>query len=75
MIAMETLNDIHIFKTNINKPDLAEIHRIFDRAGITRWTVDMEDCDLVLRVVSDQWSENEIGLLVSQHGFLCAPLP
>ena len=69
------LNHIHIFKTNIREENLSLFRKIFGRnKAITQWNVDTEDCDLVLRVVSDELSESEIKALVSQSGFECSDL-
>lgn len=72
---MENLNHIHIFKTNIQKENLGLIGKVFRRhQSIRQWNVDTEDCDLVLRVVSEAMSEDEIAALVTQTGFECCDL-
>lgn len=72
---MESLNHIHIFRTNIQKENLGEIKKVFRKnKAIRQWNVDTEDCDLVLRVVSHELSETDIMTLVVQHGFECADL-
>jgi hypothetical protein len=68
------LAHIHIFKTNIRKENLPDIKKVFSNKSISQWTVDTEDCDLVLRVVSHRFSENEIMQLVLQYGFECEDL-
>jgi hypothetical protein len=69
------LNHIHIFKTNIGKENLREVRKIFSRNKfIQQWNVDTEDCDRVLRIVSEQLSESEIRTMVCHYGFECADL-
>lgn len=68
------LAHIHIFKTNIQKENLGEIKKVFTNHAISNWTVDTEDCDHVLRVVSHEMTESQIIALVSQYGFECADL-
>ena len=69
-----TLSHIHIFKTNIDKENLHEIKNVFKNELIAEWTVDIEDCDRVLRVVSHDLTKAEIMSLVCWHGFECAEL-
>ncbi|MFT3795749.1 hypothetical protein [Flavobacterium sp.] len=72
---MESLNHIHIFRTNIREENLGEIKKVFQKnKAIRQWNVDTEDCDLVLRVVSHELSETDIMALVLQNGFECADL-
>ena len=68
------LAHIHIFKTNIQKENLGDIKKAFRNKSVSQWTVDTEDCDHVLRVVSHEMTESEIIQLVSQYGFECADL-
>ena len=66
---------IHIFKTNVGKKQLPHLEKLLDnQQAITRWNVDTEDCDLVLRVESHQLSESDVRNLVLQCGFECEAL-
>jgi len=68
--------ELFIFRTNIKemlefvrlKRDLEEIR------GIHGCTIDLEDCDKVLRVECENVSIEEIVEKVSGHGFLCQEL-
>jgi len=69
------MEHIHIFKTDITTEKLPIIHQIFCAINsVLQWNVDTEDCDMVLRVVSHELSENDIISLVSGHGFFCQEL-
>ncbi len=67
---------ISIFKTSIGSRE--ELRRIapFLNALMAdmRWTVDIEDCDRILRVESGADSADQIGMVLSSHGFLCINL-
>ncbi|SCX81356.1 hypothetical protein [Flavobacterium caeni] len=70
-----SLDHIHIFKTNIGQADLALVKKLFNPyRTILSWSVDTEDCDLVLRVVSVAYSESQVRALVLQNGFECEVL-
>ena len=70
-----SLDHIHIFKTNIGRADLALVKKLFNPyRTILSWSVDTEDCDLVLRVVSVAYSESQVRALVLQNGFECEVL-
>lgn len=70
------INSIHIFKTNIsNDLDLLKVKSIFDsKLDITSWSVDLEDVDCVLRVVSVIITKEEIINHINQLGFDCREL-
>lgn len=71
----ENLDHIHIYKTNIRTADLQRLAELFRKQpAITSWTVDTEDCDAVLRVISARLSETKIQESVSKAGFFCEPL-
>lgn len=67
---------ISIFKTNIGSKEELRMIAPFLNALISdiRWTVDMEDCDKILRVESGVDGADQIGLLLISHGFLCINL-
>ena len=73
---MENLLQILVFKTTIKTPqDKAKIAPLLDGLPtITRWSVDCEDCDCVLRIEADGVSESEIMVSVQQAGFECEAL-
>lgn len=74
---METnLNSIHVFKTNIGKitPDCT-MHRTLDsHTAIQQWSIDHEDVDCVLRVVSETLQPKAIITLINELGHECQEL-
>ncbi|TDP02243.1 hypothetical protein [Flavobacterium sp. 245] len=74
---METdLNTIHIFKTNISAIDnnCAAHYALNNNQNIEHWSVDCEDVDCVLRVVSEILKPEEIIKIISDLGFECQEL-
>lgn len=67
---------IGIFKTNI--VTLQDKNRVIDavlgRFSATTCTLDLEDCDKVLRVVCQQLEEQHVISFVRSLGFQCAVL-
>lgn len=73
---MEHLLQILVFKTSIKTPqDKEKIAPLLDGLPtITRWSVDCEDCDCVLRIEADGVFKGKIMDLVQQAGFECDEL-
>lgn len=74
---METnLNHIHIFKTNICHVDAQSgLHQMLSsHPEILQWSVDTEDQDCVLRVVSQKLKPNHIAAMITSHGYDCSEL-
>lgn len=69
------IKHILIFKTNIRTPeDKCAVAKIMEAHQICNWTVDQDDIDCVLRIVSPTWTlEKVISLLVSK-GYQCEEL-
>jgi len=74
---MTKLDHIHIFATDIKGfRHGCELPQIFDtHAGISEWSLDAEDVDCVLRVVSPSLTPKQIVQIVRQHGYNCHELP
>ncbi|KIA93561.1 hypothetical protein OC25_12360 [Pedobacter kyungheensis] len=72
----ENFNHILLFKTNITSemanPSLCSL--LNNNPGINSWTVDHEDIDRVLRIVSYTLSHAEIIHLLTSHGYECCEL-
>ncbi|RUT71252.1 hypothetical protein D0817_05050 [Flavobacterium cupreum] len=70
------LNTVHIFKTNIGKIDTgcAMYHELNNHDAIRQWSIDHEDIDCVLRVVSESLQPNQIITLISEFGHQCREL-
>lgn len=74
---METnLDHIFVFKTNISVvSEDCMLRRAFENhPDIDQWSVDCEDTDCVLRIVSPTLSPRYIERLVNLHGFDCTEL-
>jgi hypothetical protein len=74
---METdLNSIHIFKTNITNIDPAcEMHKTLNsHSDIQEWSIDHEDVDCVLRVVSGVLKPETIIGMINEFGHECQEL-
>jgi hypothetical protein len=67
---------ISIFKTSIeSRQDLRRLAPYLKAVeSDIQWTVDMEDCDRILRVESDADRTDQIALVLNSHGFLCITL-
>jgi hypothetical protein len=74
---METdLNTIHVFKTNITTVDPACPLRktLDDHSDIQQWSIDHEDVDCVLRVVSSVLKPETIIGMINEFGHECQEL-
>ena len=70
------ISNILIFKTNIQTEfDKLRIKNVLDASHrVLKWSIDMEDVDHVLRVVSDSLSPEQIISILDYVGFECAEL-
>lgn len=76
MNTIENFDHILLFKTNIScDSDKQLLHRLLDNnPDVQCWTVDMEDTDCVLRIVSHTLSHSQIIEMIKQHGYNCCEL-
>ena len=76
MIAMENHTHILIFKTNIKTEEdkIRVMELLSNNSTIEDWSVDCDDIDCVLRIVSYQPDTGEIIKLINQKGFQCQEL-
>lgn len=75
---METnLNSIHVFKTNIKEiaPNCVVDQILTNHSDIQQWSIDLEDIDAVLRIVSKTLRTEEIIKLINATGYECQELP
>lgn len=65
--------EVLIFKTNASKQsEVSNLQNLLSRfAHIIEVSVDLEDCDKVLRIVGNNPSPTQIQLLVSSVGLTC----
>jgi hypothetical protein len=70
------VSNILIFKTNIRTEfDKLRIKNVLDASHkVLKWSIDMEDVDHVLRVISDSLSPEQIISVLDYVGFECAEL-
>lgn len=70
------LQQILVFKTNISSPEAAEsIGQVFNnRPDIISWSIDQQDIDLVLRVVSPSLEPKDVIAIVNKEGYACGEL-
>lgn len=75
-MVMENLTHILIFKTNIKtETDKIRIAQLLDTIKeIEEWSVDCDDVDCVLRVVSYTLTPVQITELLAQKNFQCEEL-
>ncbi|MFD1000976.1 hypothetical protein ACFQ21_16740 [Ohtaekwangia kribbensis] len=67
--------DILLFKTNVDKRDLPVLQMAMNSvAGVKKWTIDLDDCDKVLRITCRHVSEIYIEVLLKSEGFECTPM-
>jgi hypothetical protein len=72
---MEELTQVLVFKTNIEaeqKPRMLELLRAEN--FIHDVSIDVEDCDRVLRIVGDDVQSEQIVKMVTNEGFYCEVL-
>jgi len=70
------IKDLFIFRTNIDrKVEFLSLKRDLERIpGMGPCTIDLEDCDKVLRVECENVSLVKVVEEVSRHGFFCEEL-
>ena len=71
---METdLDTIHIFETNIGEiaRDSVLFKKLDENLEILEWSIDCEDVDCVLRVVSETLLPDDIIKIITDFGFDC----
>lgn len=68
--------DVLIFSTNVSEPQqINKLQPLLTAVPtIKEWNFDLEDCDHILRVVSEDLSPRYIESLLNTAGFLCMEL-
>jgi hypothetical protein len=76
MNMIENFDHILLFKTNISCHDDKQLlHTLFDNnLAVQCWTIDMEDSDCVLRIISETLSHKQIIEMIKKHGYYCCEL-
>lgn len=70
------MSTILVFKTNIRtKDDVLIVNDVLNgHQQIQEWSVDMEDVDCVLRIVSSQIAAHDVIAIITQAGYHCQEL-
>ena len=70
-------SEVLVFKTNIlSDEDVEKIGRVLtSESNITRWNIDRDDIDKVLRIECDQLQPEAVIKLLIDAGFECEELP
>jgi hypothetical protein len=73
----EVTREVLVFKTDIDEKSAIENLRdlLHKEQRITKWNVDVEDIDNVLRIESHHLTPAEVIQLVNQLGYSCEELP
>jgi hypothetical protein len=68
--------EILVFKTNLDNPELVKRVKPFiqNMPGISRWNVDMQDCDNVLRIEAIALSPRSVETVLQEAGYYCEEL-
>ena len=68
---------VYVFKTDINSASLIESVKplLNSNQYISDWSIDIEDIDNVLRIISVELLENDIIQIIKNKGFICEALP
>jgi hypothetical protein len=76
MVLMEDLTHILVFKTNIDsEADKSRIGEMLAKNPLVEeWSVDNDDVDRVLRVVSHKMDAYQVIKLINNHGYQCQEL-
>lgn len=63
---------IILFVTNIQHSDLEKLSAVLgDIPGVVKWTIDLEDCDHVLRIVGNGVCSDMLQSKLNEAGFTC----
>ena len=63
---------ILLFKTNIETVHIGKVEKTLNGlVGISRWSIDIEDSDRVLRVVTTYLKSNQITKIIQNLGLQC----
>ncbi|UTW63607.1 hypothetical protein KFE98_05515 [bacterium SCSIO 12741] len=66
---------VSVFKTNISAYDLSRITPVLnDYKSVLRWSTDLEDCDNILRIESQEIVSQAIVKILGDLGLFCEEL-
>lgn len=75
-LLMENFNHILLFKTSCSSlTDKKALQKLLEnQQGIEEWSLDLDDCDYVLRIISYEIHHDHIIQLMNDHGYECCEL-
>jgi len=72
---LKNTTEVLVFKTNIGADDKERILTLLQAQNFVKEaSIDLEDCDRVLRIVGDDVTTNRIIDLITEEGFICEEL-
>ena len=74
---IQTISNILVFQTKVaNTTELNRLAEILDTSpAVQKWTLDQQDVDKVLRVISEELQPQDIVYLLNKNGLYCQELP
>ncbi|MFT3683065.1 MAG: hypothetical protein QM791_22590 [Ferruginibacter sp.] len=67
--------EVLVFKTNLTTHCVSRIsHHLDAHPHISRWNVDLQDCDNILRIETEQLQGSEIESMLTGAGYYCEEL-
>ncbi len=74
---MKTVEErVLVLRSNVSTySDLLQIrHPLDHHPGITKWNIDIDDCDHVIRVVTPNLTVEDVCELINSNGYQCSEL-
>jgi hypothetical protein len=70
------MDHIFVFRTNVvsSEEKTALLQKMLAELELEEASIDLEDCDKVLRIVTKKYSATELINNVNRYGFACAEL-
>lgn len=70
------LREILVFKTNIRtEPELLCVQAVLnEHPHVIDWSIDQQDVDCVLRVITPELCTKDVIQMISRHGYHCEEL-
>jgi hypothetical protein len=68
-------SNVLVFRTNINtKTEAKKILSSFSKEEVIKWSIDLDDRDKILRIVSNTFSSDKLINLAKEKGLECIEL-
>jgi cell fate (sporulation/competence/biofilm development) regulator YmcA (YheA/YmcA/DUF963 family) len=76
-MTQQTISNILVFQTKVaNSTEFNRLAEILDTSPeVQKWTLDQQDVDKVLRVISEELQPQDIVYLLNKNGLYCQELP